>query len=145
MIADNKDFFNTPVLKMIMEQMGWTLNKEKTLLEELEMAFASSGFKWNKEVLPVRPDFYPNGTILAHSKKYMIVSDGYSEIEYKGWIFNSPDELLVSQGAEGIIDIKNWNIKVEKEWIIKTNTRHPTWTDYSFSKLNDCPFKSTVR
>tara|TARA_R100000008_G_scaffold76535_1_gene56442 strand:+ start:5724 stop:6203 length:480 start_codon:yes stop_codon:yes gene_type:complete len=143
-IADNKYFFNTAVLKIILEQMGWTLNEESNLIDDLDDKWQNSGFKWKSQVLPIRPDFYPNGAILASSKKYNIVCDGYSEIEYKDKIFKHPSEILTTFGEEGIADIENWNIKIEKEWVITNNTRSSNWT-YSFSLLSDCPFRNSLR
>ena len=144
MKADGKDFFSKGALKMILEQLGWTMFNPDELINNMK---EFGGYEELPiDLIPIRPDFYIQGTKLASSDIYDIICDGESEIIYKEEKFSSPSIIYNRYGLLGIKDIANWKFTIEKEWAIKLNVRSGKgWTDYSFTHLNDCPFRTTVR
>lgn len=142
MKADGKDFFSKGALKMILEQLGWTMNDPQNLIDDMKEKM----LELPTDLIPIRPDFYIQGARLASSDIYDIICDGESEIIYKEQKFTSPSVIYNQYGLLGIKDIENWRFTIEKEWVIKLNVRTGKgWTDYSFTHLNDCPFRTTVR
>lgn len=88
-----------------------------------------------------KPDFYDNEHIIATSNKAIIVARGYTSIEYKGVIFETPDSLLSKFGKEAIQDFSNWDFSVEKEWVI---VKDGEWIT-SFTTLDKLPKTTTYR
>jgi len=143
MKADGKDFFSKGALKMILEQLGWTMNDPEEIMSDMYDSDLEKAIP--TDLIPIRPDFYTCGTKLASSDLYEIICDGETEIIYKEETFRSPKIIYQQYGLLGLEDMMNWKFTIEKEWVIKLNVRSGGWTDYSFTYLNDCPFRTTIR
>ena len=135
MKPDNKNYMSEDVLKIILEQLGWSYTGTLTdILREHNL---------NGPIVPIRADFYPIGWKLASSNKAIIICDGYkSVIHYKNERFLTGWGIYNRFGLDGLNDIENWNFEEEMEWLIK---KYNGDLITSFTKLTDCPFRTTIR
>lgn len=117
----DEDFF-----KDCFEMKGWKIKKYE---------------KYEDKVL-FNPNFYPEEYILAYSSKAIIICDGLSVINYRGCEFNDSSTLVKKHGIEALSDYRNWDIKQEKEWLIKK--LNGSWV-HSFSKISGLKYRKKVR
>tara|TARA_R100000315_G_scaffold61662_1_gene40696 strand:- start:155 stop:562 length:408 start_codon:yes stop_codon:yes gene_type:complete len=128
------NFLDELALETILSQLGWNYSN---LLHE----YVTEKQNYNGAI-PFRADFYPEGVKLASSKKAIIVSDGKTNIEYKGTLYVSPWMIFECHGEEGLKDIDNWDFKEERQWLIKKI--NGDWVQ-PFTLLTECPFRTTIR
>ena len=75
MEIDGKNFMEIGTLKIVLGQMGWIF--ADNLSNEIKDIYNSS------HIVPLMPDFYKKGTVLAVSKIALILADGEPEVMYK--------------------------------------------------------------
>ena len=90
---------------------------------------------------PLKADFYPKGFVLALSKKAVILCDGESLIRYDGEEFESFADLKFKYGRNAYRTFPDWEIVVEKEWVVKKNGE---WL-YAFTNFSELPFRSNMK
>ena len=134
MKLNDKEFFSETALGLILNTFGWDYcNHLGQLCKEHDFEMA----------IPFRADFYPVGYKLAQSKKAIIICDGTNTvIRYKSKVYSSPWEIYELWGKESFEDIENWIFEEEKEWLIKKTSGE--WIN-TFTRLNECPFRTTIR
>ena len=133
MKTDGKNFMEVGTLKIVLGQMGWIF-ADKLSAEVRDINFP-------RQMVPLIPDFYQRGTILAVSKKALILADGETEITYRDMKFTTVKDLCKHFGPSAIEDMDNWKFDVEMEWVVKKNGQWIT----SFSNMYGCPFRTSVR
>lgn len=134
-MTEKYNFLSIDALEMILSQLGWNYsNSLNDIIGEHQ--------SYSLKRIPFRADFYPPGWRLAASKKAIIISDGETEIEYKGELFYSPWEIFDRFGEDSLLDINNWNFIVERQWLIRK--LNGDWVK-SFTLLTECPFRTVIR
>lgn len=133
MEIDGKNFMEVGTLKIVLGQMGWIFADK--LSDEVKDIYTSS------HIVPLVPDFYKKGTVLAVSKKALILADGETEITYRDMKFTTVKDLCKHFGPSAIEDMDNWKFDVEMEWVVKKNGQWVT----SFSNMYGCPFRTNIR
>ena len=84
MKADLQNFLDPTAFKIIMnDQLDWHLGEFK-IIDGLAI---------------VKPDFYDDGTVLATSKKAIIICKGKSKFQINGTTYNSVDVAINKNGA----------------------------------------------
>ena len=126
MISDNKQILNKELFLSCMELCDWKVKEYKM---------------FNGLVL-LKPDFYPEGYILAYSKKAIIICDGSSVINYRGYVFSDTQELVKKYGEKILSEYQTWDFKQEKEWLIKR--LNGQWVG-SFSKMSELKHRKNLR
>tara|TARA_R110001592_G_scaffold224032_2_gene479567 strand:- start:16572 stop:16961 length:390 start_codon:yes stop_codon:yes gene_type:complete len=128
MKADLQNFLNPDAFKTIMTtQLGWFLGD----------------FKVINGLAVVRPDFYDNNTVIATSKKAVIVCMGQSRFKINNIEYSSIQEAIERNGASILQSYSDWTWTEEKEWIIMKNDSGE-WVK-SCSTLSDFPFRKQVK
>ena len=126
MISDNKHILKEEVFLFCMKTSGWNIKKYKT----------------HEGLVLLKPDFYPEGYILAYSSKAIIICDGSSVINYRGSVFNDIEELVERYGVNILSQYQNWDFMEEKEWLIKKTNGE--WVS-TFSKMSGLKNRKKLR
>jgi hypothetical protein len=130
MKPDGLNFMSENAICMVIEQLGWN-PRDSFIKVEL------SG-----DLVFLKPDFYESGSIIASSKRAIIVADGESEVIIRNEVFSSPIKAVSKFGALILYEIDDWNWVSEKEWLIKKLSGE--WIK-TFSTFYDCPYRTTIR
>ena len=124
MKADLINFISPDAFKIIMkDQLDWFLGDFK-IIDGLAI---------------IKPDFYENGTVLATSKKAIIVCMGKSHFIINGREYTSIDEAIDQNGASILQSFDDWEWKMEKEWVIK-KSNNGEWVK-TCCVLSDFPYR----
>ncbi len=128
MKADLKNFINPSAFEMIMtNQLGWFLKD----------------FKVINGLAIVKPDFYDNDTVIANSKKAVIVCMGSSKFKIGDKEYFSVQNAINEYGETILESFDDWVWLQEKEWvIIKSNNGE--WVK-TCCVLSDFPFRKQIR
>jgi len=126
MISVNKQFLDEEYFLSCMELSEWDVKQ----------------YKMHNGLVMLKPDFYPEGYILAYSKKAIIICDGSSVINYRGHIFNDVEELVKKYGEKILSEYQTWDFKQEKEWLIRR--LNGEWVD-SFSRMSGLKNRRKLR
>tara|TARA_R100000329_G_scaffold149813_2_gene141245 strand:+ start:1671 stop:2054 length:384 start_codon:yes stop_codon:yes gene_type:complete len=126
MISDNKHFLKEELFLSCMELSEWDVRN----------------YKMHNGLVLLKPDFYPEGYILAYSKKAIIICDGSSVINYRGSVFTDTESLVKKYGEKILSEHQTWDYKQEKEWLIKR--LNGDWVD-TFSKLSELKHRKKLR
>ena len=127
-LCDNINFISKSVFGDIMEVFGWRL---------------VDNFKCYKNLAILRADFYPIGHIIGVSDKAYIVCDGEMSVVYKGREYNDINDLLYEYGEKVYETFPEWEIRVEKQWAIKTYDGDE-WVA-AFTNLAEMPYRKQVK
>ena len=112
--------------------MDYEWNKN-VFLEKKWLEYLLSNLKWKSrdfkkvsetifdtsDLVYFKPDFYPEGYILAATTKAIIICDGSSVINYRDTEFKDVSQIIETFGIEAIRDYDNWNFEQEKEWLVR--------------------------
>jgi len=129
LLLDNNNFIPINTIGVVLSAFGWSHSESKNYTTSEEL------------VTIVKPDFYPNGHVLAVSKKAIIVCDGESQFEYQGKEYNDVQEIIGEFGIQIIETFPQWKFTIEKEWTIKKNGEYV----HSFSSLKELRHRKKLR
>tara|TARA_R100000781_G_scaffold9994_1_gene9680 strand:+ start:157 stop:585 length:429 start_codon:yes stop_codon:yes gene_type:complete len=129
MLLDNVNFIPVNTIGIVMSAFGWTHSESQN--------YSISG----ESLTVVKPDFYPNGHVLAVSKKAVIICDGESHFEYRGKEYTDIQEIIGEFGIQIIETFPEWVFTIEKEWTIMKNGEFV----HSFSSLNELRHRKKLR
>ncbi len=128
MKADLQNFLDPAAFKLIMvNQLDWFLGE----------------FKVINGLAIVKPDFYDNDTVIATSKKAVIVCKGNSRFKIGEKEYFSIQDAINERGASCLQDFYSWEWLEEKEWVIM-KSNNAEWVK-TCCVLSDFPYRKQIR